>query len=365
MIRDAYGRPLATLRVAVTEKCNFRCVFCHSEGVDSSTEEMNVEDYRIIAKATSLLGISYVKFTGGEPLLRKDLEEIISIFKENGFREVSLTTNGFSLASRAHALKSAGLDWVNVSLHSLRRERFAKITGVDALDRVIRGIEEALLEGIEVRINIVVLKGINDDEVVDVVKFALDLGASVHVIELHPVGRGAKVFKEFHASEPMKALVNWLERVAEKKEVRPLHNRPRYYIGDSFVEIIEPVGNPYFCAGCSRLRLSPDGKFYPCINVSDMYFNSLPILRSNSSPKTKVERVIEGILELNDFRKPYYMWNIEYERRANKRFATDGIKRIDLPRRAKLQFLRLLRVTGGRREAELRGSALRVQGSPL
>ena len=356
---------MATLRVAVTERCNFRCVFCHSEGIGSSTEELKTEDYQIIAKATSLLGISYVKFTGGEPLLRSDLEEIISIFKENGFREVSLTTNGFLLPSRAHALKLAGLDWVNVSLHSLKRERFAKITGVDALDRIIKGIKEALSEGIEVRINVVVLKGINDDEVVDVVKFALDLGASVHVIELHPVGRGAKVFKELHASEPMRALVSWLERVAEKKEVRPLHNRPRYYVRGSFVELIEPVGNPYFCAGCSRLRLSPDGKFYPCINVSDVYFNSLPVLRSDSSPEEKVERVIEGILELNDFRRPYYMWNVEYERKVVNRLASNKIERIDLPRRAKLQFVRLLRVAGSRREAELRGGALRAQRPPL
>ncbi|ABU81880.1 GTP 3',8-cyclase MoaA [Ignicoccus hospitalis] len=348
MIRDAYGRSLATLRVSVTERCNFNCIFCHSEGAGrGSFDELSVNDYDMIAEATSRLGLKYVKFTGGEPLLRSDLEEIIHSFKEHGFEEISITTNGFLLPERTEGLKEAGVSWINVSLHSLKRQRFRRITGVDALNRVLNGIEKALENGIEVRVNVVVLRGINEDEVEEIVKYAIGKGASVHVIELHPVGNGAHIFRERHSREPIERLKKWLEEVADKKEVRELHNRPRYYLGKNFVELIEPVGNPYFCAGCTRLRLSADGKFYPCINVYQTHFDASRVLRSGESREIKIMKIIEGILELNDKRRPYYMWNLDFE--AKGLMVKKGIQvgRIGLPKRAKLQF-RSARVREGR-----------------
>jgi len=359
MIRDAYGRPLSTLRVAVTEKCNFKCIFCHSEGLLEAKDELTLLDFKVVAEATARLGMKYVKFTGGEPLLRPDIQLIIRVFSERGFEDISMTTNGFLLYLKARELARAGLKWVNVSLHSLKEDRFERITGVRALRNVLKGIEEAQKAGLEVRLNVVVLKGINEDEIKDIIKFGIERGMSLHVIELHPVGKGAAVFGAYHSSDTMKELRKWLEQASERRGLRPLHNRPRYYFGKAFVELVEPVGNPFFCSGCTRLRLSPDGRFYPCINVSNIFYNALPALRSELTFEEKVEKVMEGILNLNDMRRPYYMWNIDFERKSELPRRT-LFNRIDVPKRAKLQFSRRTGISGTSREAELCDSALRA-----
>ncbi len=364
MLRDAYGRPLETLRISVTERCNFKCFFCHSEGVSwNVVKEMSVEELELIAEALSKIGMKYVKFTGGEPLVRPDLVEIVRSFVSHGFTDVSLTTNGYLLSLYASRLREAGLKWVNVSLHTLNREKFKRITGVDGLPKVLEGLKEAKENDLEVRINVVVLKGINEDEILDIIKYSLEEGFSVHVIELHPVGKAKEHFDRYH-SKTLEDVKRWLFEHANAFQVRKLHNRPRFYIGKNFVELVEPVSNPLFCAGCSRLRVSPDGKFYPCINVNDVFFDAYPILKSDLPREEKVEAVIRGVLELNDLRKPYHMWNMAFER-SIKNNQNPKLERLALPKRAKLQFARALLSRGDTGEEGIRSSTLRVQGTSL
>ncbi len=297
---------------------------------------MEVKHYRVVARAFSELDVTSVKFTGGEPLLRPDVVEIVEAFKD--FRDISLTTNGFLLKDLACSLRDAGLKRVNVSLHSLRPKVFAKITGTsqNALERVLMGIFTAKECGLNVALNFVLLRGMNDDEVKDIINFAIDNGLNLHIIELHPVGKAINDFSARHS--PLDEVKKYLEAIADYKSVRELHNRPQYYVKGITIELVEPVGNPYFCAGCTRLRLSPEGLLYPCLNVNDVYVNIKKAIDESSSFDEAVRKVIDLILHLNDLRRPYYMWNLEFER--NVRVHTRPGFRLWLPKRAKLQFLR-------------------------
>ena len=292
--------------------------------------------YEVISTAFEILGANSVKFTGGEPLLRKDVVEIVSAFFT--YPDVSMTTNGYLLKDKACDLMEAGLKRVNVSLHSLRPDRFARITGTSpiAYERVLTGIKTAKECGLKVALNFVLLKGINEDEVIDIIEFASRNGFNLHIIELHPVGKGAYTFSTMHSQ--LEEVKKYLEKRATFKRIRDLHNRPQYYVDGIVVELVEPVGNPYFCAGCTRLRLSPEGLLYPCLNVNNIYVNLKEIIDKSGSFEEAVNNVIDAALFLNDLRKPYYMWNLEFERKVNIKIKPPF--RLWLPKRAKLQFLR-------------------------
>ncbi|UXD21913.1 molybdenum cofactor biosynthesis protein MoaA [Ignicoccus pacificus DSM 13166] len=312
-IYDAYGRPFKSLRIAVTDLCNFKCFFCHREGVEGVKDELNVEEFALIAKASRALGAEDVKLTGGEPLLKPRIEHLVAQLNEIGFKDISMTTNGYLLKKLAPALIDSGLKRINVSLHSLRRERFRKITGVDALERVVEGIQTALELGLPVTINVTVLKGINEDELMDLISFASSRGMNVHLIELHPVGRGKDVFNQAHSFPD--ELLNELEKRASRKEIRRLHNRLRFIMENgSIVELVRPVSNPLFCAGCLRIRVSPDGKLYPCLNEYNRLVDVKDIIRSDLEEDEKIERIMKKIVEINRFRRPYAMWSIQYEK---------------------------------------------------
>ncbi len=337
MIRDAYGRPLKSLRVSLTRACNFNCMFCHSEGMPPNGKGLlGPRHYEVISNAFKVLEVSSVKFTGGEPLLRRDVVEIVSAFST--YPDVSMTTNGYLLKDKACDLMEAGLKRVNVSLHSLKPNRFARITGTSpaAFERVLTGIMTAKECGLKVALNFVLLKGVNEDEVIDIIEFAAKNGFNLHIIELHPVGKGAQTFTTMHSQ--LEEVKKYLEERASFKKIRDLHNRPQYYVDGIVVELVEPVGNPYFCAGCTRLRLSPEGLLYPCLNVNDVYVDLKEIIDKSESYIEAVDNVIDAVLFLNDLRKPYYMWNLEFEKRINIKIKPPF--RLWLPKRAKLQFLR-------------------------
>lgn len=278
MLFDKFGRPLLKLRVAVNDVCNYSCIFCHFEGqLRGVGRGLAPEDYSFVVDVFRELGVRDFKLTGGEPLLRSDIVDIIRLMRRDDV-EISMTTNGYRLAELAPRLASAGLKRVNVSIHSLKPDLYSKVTGApkEWLDRVVAGVKRAVEYGIGAKLNAVILRGVNTDKesVKSLVKFASSLGANVQFIELMPMGDGARAFGEYY--EPAETIVEVLESLGAKPLYtrKDLHNRPIFSIGGVFVEVVKNWNNPYFCAGCTTLRLTSDGKLKPCLYrepLADLY----------------------------------------------------------------------------------------------
>ncbi len=319
-ITDAYGRPLNNLRIAVTDECNYRCIFCHMEGESSEGPArpgagraiLTPEDYWLVARAASLVGVSKFKVTGGEPLLRHDIVGIVeNIHQASPQAEISMTTNGYFLAKLVGKLVNVGLKRVNVSIHSLRPEVYKFITGIPGLDRALKGLKVAVDAGLGVKVNMVVMRGLNEDEILTMAEFAAKHGATLQLIELHPVGLGAKFFRKYHY--PLEKVEKTLEELASRVERRSLHNRPIYILpGGVRVEIVKPVSNPLFCAGCTRVRLGPYGDLLPCLNWRGPRPIITPILRNSSlTAEEKVVEIAEALVDLVASRKPFYMCTLK------------------------------------------------------
>jgi cyclic pyranopterin phosphate synthase len=315
---DSFGRPLLNLRVIVTDECNYRCLFCHIEGepLDSPIPPgmaktlgyLSLDEYSLVAEAASRVGINKVKFTGGEPLLREELPRIISVFKEYGsFDDLSLTTNGYLLETLSGPMREAGLDRLNVSLHTLRPEVYKFITGIDAHQRVLQGIEEAIQTGYrQIKINMVVMKGINDWEIPDMIEFVHEKGLVLQLIELHPVGLGKENFNQYYIS--LDTVENYLrERSIKTMTRKELHNRPIYLLDNGVkVEVVRPYNNWRFCMGCTRIRISPIGELFPCINWFGPRPNIRSYIRGLKSREDKVQAIVNAIKDVNKLRRPFY-----------------------------------------------------------
>ncbi|MDD1670523.1 MAG: GTP 3',8-cyclase MoaA [Methanomicrobiales archaeon] len=262
MLIDTFGRQVTNLRVSVTQRCNLACIYCHAEGERAPEAELPVGDIREILRVAAGLGMRSVKFTGGEPLLREDILEIVRAVPAG--LESSMTTNGILLARYARDLREAGLSRINVSLDSLDPECYRDITGHDRLSEVLEGIDAALGAGLTpIKLNMVVLKGINEDEVeafLGYVRGNRDL--ILQLIELMDVGSCTS-----HAE------INRLEKDLESRSkiilTRRMHHRKKYCVDGAEVEVVRPRHNTEFCAFCNRLRVTSDGKLKPCLLRSD------------------------------------------------------------------------------------------------
>jgi len=197
LLRDTYNRPIRDLRVSLTDRCNFRCFYClpHGEPPIAPKEQMlSYEEIDYVCEIFVSLGIEKLRLTGGEPMLRRDIETIIrklTRLKSSGLRDLALTTNGYYLPERAQGLKDAGLDRVTISLDSLKRDIFKRMTGVDVLDKVLAGIDAAKKAGLEpIKINAVIVRGHNEDEVADFAAFAREYDVKMRFIEFMPLDSG-------------------------------------------------------------------------------------------------------------------------------------------------------------------------------
>ena len=306
---DRFGRPLEDLRITLTHTCNFQCFFCHMEGEEGLGSGITKDEILLVAKIARKFGINSVKLTGGEPTLRRDLAEIIQGLKLLGYKDVSMTTNGFLLKSLASKLKESGLDRINISLHAVTRETFKKITGVDAFDKVVEGIKAAIDVGFKpVKLNYVVNKR-NLEETFKFLDLAQNLGVDeIHLIELHPVGLGKSAFKEH---DDLQEIEDYISKIAIKKEVRKKHFRPRYVLPSGLVvEIVKPYANPIFCAGCNRLRLTVDGRLKTCLYRDDNIIDILDVLRGNYSQDTKEKLLERAFMIAIAIREPNFKYNI-------------------------------------------------------
>ncbi len=277
------------LRISVTDRCNFACLFCMPDKKSirwmPSEEILSFEEIERITRVLVSLGISKIRVTGGEPLLRKGVEGLVArLARIEGLNSVDLTTNGWFLAEKAQALKAAGLRGATVSLHSLREDRFAKISGANALPRVLQGISEAVRVGLRpLKLNTVAIRGYNEDEVLDLVEFARERNMSIRFIEFMPLdGLGIWGPEKIVSGEEI------LEKIASRFPIVPKGRSKgetaslwQFEDGKGELGVITPMSAP-FCDDCDRLRLTSDGKLLSCLFDTE-YHDLKPIVRNGGS----------------------------------------------------------------------------------
>ena len=302
---DAYNRPISYLRISVTDRCNLRCVYCMPpEGVPWRPHEeiLRYEEIEIVVRAAAELGISKIRLTGGEPLVRLGIVDLVRMLAHvPGIDDLAMTTNGILLSRYATALAEAGLRRVNVSLDTLRPERFHRITRLGQMEDVLAGMEAARRAGLEpIKINTVVIRGMNDDEVVDFARKTMKAAWNVRFIEMMPVGNGVL------------ADGGWRERVVTGKEIRQRieaalgrlepakvsagSGPARYYRlpeAKGTIGFITPISE-HFCYRCNRLRLTADGQLRPCL-LSDQEIDLRTPLRQGADVAQIKTLLLKGI----------------------------------------------------------------------
>ncbi|WP_297470428.1 GTP 3',8-cyclase MoaA [Thermococcus sp.] len=303
---DRFGRPVTNLRISLTQECNFRCFFCHREGQRFlAKNEMTPEEIERLVRIASRLGIRKVKLTGGEPTVRDDIIEIVRRIKPYVV-DLSMTTNGSKLKELAKPLAKAGLDRVNVSLHSLKPEVYKRITGVDMLETVLEGIEEAVKYLSPVKLNMTVMKGLNDGEIWDMVNFAARTGTILQLIELEAPREMTETgfFRKYFY--PLKPVERELEKRAVEIRERRMHRRRKYFVptdyGIAEVEVVRAMHNTVFCANCTRLRVTSNGKFKTCLLRNDDLIDFLTAMRNGASDAELVDIFKKAVLK----REPYW-----------------------------------------------------------
>jgi cyclic pyranopterin phosphate synthase len=306
MLVDGHGRELTGVRVSLTDRCNFDCVYCHNEGLgdtrgpmEPADGEMSTDDVVRFLEVAAEFDVDSVKFTGGEPMLREDLEEIVRRAPDE--METSLTTNGTFLPGRAEALHEAGLDRVNVSQDALDPTAFQEVTQSTQYDAVLEGVQAAVDAGLTpVKLNMVVFEQTAGyvPEMVDHV--AENEGLQLQLIEYMPELAGRPEW-----AVDIDRVHDWLADQADHIEHREMHDRRRYWVSpdDSeatetgMVEIVDPVGNEAFCANCHRVRVTHQGFLKGCLNRND----DLKPMGEMTKPEIR-----EALRETVDERVPYY-----------------------------------------------------------
>lgn len=279
LLLDRFGRMHDYLRISVTDRCNLRCVYCMpEEGMEFEPDEklLTFDEITEIVRVLAGLGVRKLRLTGGEPLVRKNLEQLIGRLSQiPGIEDIALTTNGIYFASRAEKLRAAGLTRVNISLDSLKADRFSLITRGGDIRRVLASIEEAYRVGITpIKLNVVLMKGINDDEIADFLQMTMDRPIQVRFIEYMPIGHQDQDWKDRYLS-----LTTVLDRCKEMGWEAEASNAvygngpaQNYRIKGALGSfgLIHPISD-HFCETCNRLRLTADGNIKPCLYWSDEF----------------------------------------------------------------------------------------------
>ena len=321
---DSHGRVMRDLRVSVTDRCNFRCLYCLPEteaaanfyragftpnkGSQSDkpivldwkprSQILTLEEIARLARLFVGLGIKKLRLTGGEPLLRRGIDSLITNLAQiDGIQDLALTTNGSSFAARAQELFDAGLHRITFSLDSLDRQNFQKLSGRDGLDEALKGIETAKRLGMTpVKVNAVIIRDLNDHEIGDLGQFARDHGVSMRFIEFMPLDS-----KHAWQREHVVSGKEILERLQERFDLQPLASsnraetakRWRFASGDGEIGVIAPVTEP-FCGHCNRLRLTSDGQLRTCLFSLGEY-DLKPALRGGASD-AEIEQQIRAVV---------------------------------------------------------------------
>ncbi|MEO6392593.1 MAG: GTP 3',8-cyclase MoaA [Pyrinomonadaceae bacterium] len=305
VLTDSYGRAIRDLRVSLTDRCNFRCFYCLPHGEPPIAPKEQMLDYEEIERACEIfvsLGIEKIRLTGGEPMMRRDIEVIIEKLSRLKPRltDLALTTNGYFLPGRAEALKAAGLDRITISIDSLKRDVFLKMTGVDVLDQVLAGIDAAQSAGLNpVKINVVAVRGHNDDELVDFARFAREHNVHMRFIEYMPLDSGHDWKREdVVPGREIRERINEEFLLVAAPGPRGSETSARYRFADGApgeIGIIAPVSEP-FCGACSRIRLTADGQIRTCL-FSTVEHSLRDVMRSDASRAEIVDYIRDVVLK--------------------------------------------------------------------
>src|SRR5262245_54769328 len=274
-LRDRFGRVHNNLRITVTDRCNLRCTYCMPEEVTfmDRSELLTFEEIAQFVRVAAMLGIDKIRLTGGEPLMRRDLPQLVRLLGEiKGISDIGLTTNGILLAEQAQAFHDAGLRRINISLDTLDPDRFRQLARRDGLDRVIEGILAAKRAGFRpIKINAVSIRGITENEVVPLARFAREHGLELRFIEYMPIGADqwerSKVYFAHEILEQLEKEIAPLVPVDDYDPRAPAMEF-RYTDGGGRVGIIASISRP-FCLSCNRIRLTADGKLRNCLFALD------------------------------------------------------------------------------------------------
>ena len=303
VVKDKYERPILSLRITLTNRCNVNCLYCHHDGMVKSKDEMTADEVYTICKVAKKIGVRKIRLSGGEPLLKKDIVETVRKIASLDFKDISMTTNGILLGKYAQDLKDAGLDRVNVSLDTLDRETYEFITRKDYLEDAKNGIIKAVEVGLyPVKINMVIMKDINQDEIDDMFEFCKKHDIVLQLIELIESENcdEDKFSADYHYS--LDDIESELADIADDVREREfMQGRKKYYIDGGEIEVVKPVDNAKFCAKCSRLRITPDGKIKPCLLRNDNLVELISHVRNGAGEDELEEIFINGINKREPF----------------------------------------------------------------
>lgn len=301
MLIDRFGRQIDYLRISVTDRCDLRCQYCIPKGFkdfETPSEWLNFDELLKVIRVFYHLGVTHFRLTGGEPLLRKGIEELVARIKAiSSDIDLSMTTNATQLKKHAYDLKAAGLNRLNVSLDSMRKDCIQQITGNDCLDKILDGLEAAKQAGFEsIKINMVPIAGLNDQDITQVIEYCIANGFILRLIESMPMGSTGRASKGRNLSE---LLDEWIKTYQLSEITKSLGSGPAKYWQSQnqkfTLGLITPISQ-HFCASCNRVRLSVDGTLYMCLGQNTDY-PLKPLLRNNGSDEQLAE-VIKAAIEL-------------------------------------------------------------------
>lgn len=331
-MRDRFGRNIDSLRISLNRACNLRCFYCHNEGQLDGAKVMTPEETGRLVGVASQIGIDKVKLTGGEPLLRDDVVEVVRQVAAHA-SEVSMTTNGVLLAPIAADLAAAGLERVNVSLDSIDPTTYRRICRAGSIDAALEGIDAAIEAGLTpLKVNMVLLKGLNEAELPDMMELAADRGAILQVIE-YEVSReevDQSIYRDHHVD--LGPLEDMLRSTAEAISENPLHRRRRYRVdrvaggpwphralsGPVEVEVVRPMHNRVFCDNCRRLRVTSSGLLKGCLFQEKGLVDAVGPMREGASDG-ELRALFEAVISS---RRPY--WSEECDAPDGAREAARG-----------------------------------------
>jgi cyclic pyranopterin phosphate synthase len=325
MLIDRFGRRINYLRISLTDRCNLRCIYCMPPEGERKLRHKDIlryEEILRIARITIKMGINKIRLTGGEPLVRKGIQEFIPMLTSlKGLDDVSLTTNGVLLKDNVETLKAAGIKRINVSLDSLKRLNFKLITRSDYFNEVWEGIEKARDMGFyPIKINIVIMKGINDNEVLDFARLAIEQPYHIRFIECMPIGLKTNSMAFVSNSQIEKAIVDRfgpLIPVNHEKNDGPAA-RFRFDGGRGEIGFINAISDP-FCKDCSRLRLTANGAILPCLLSNTEVDIKDPLRRGFLD-----EELIKVFLKAVDLKPQCHPLTLEHDQRVYRKMCSIG-----------------------------------------
>ncbi|MCI5223974.1 MAG: GTP 3',8-cyclase MoaA [Candidatus Electrothrix sp. AR4] len=305
-LTDMFSRTISYLRLSLTDRCNLQCIYCVSEGEDSShltrlkhDELLNYEELLRVVRIAVAMGISKLRLTGGEPLVRKDIMRFIDQLAEiDNLHDIRITTNGVLLEKYSENLLAAGINKINISLDTLRPERFARITGVDCFAQVWRGIDKAQAMGFSpIKLNMVVMRGINDDELCDFVKMSQETNMQIRFIEFMPIGASSRWDTDTYiASDEIMDRVRKLGALIPVSKGRADGPATMFRAGQEAkgkIGFISPISH-HFCDRCNRLRLTSEGMLRSCL-LNDQETDLRSVLRRGGSDQDIQETMLTAV----------------------------------------------------------------------